>query len=454
MTNFGALALREAMNDMRSPTTRSRSAQQGAASLFVALMLLLGGTIIAFFANRGFIFEQRTSANQYRATKAFELAEAGAEWALGKLNESVPLVAGANCTAGGATATFRQRYATPTTGAGASPGRLVVNGTLMPRCRINQAGVAVCDCQETAGTLANLGSADNDQGLFGVRFVQVPGDDAAVEIISRGCTHGDAVCDPSSTSSPAEATAVVRVIAKVVPAVPAGPGAALTARSVTVSGGNVSVVNSHQPSNGMTINAGGAVRTGSTLAVYSVPGTPSRDSIRDNDSSLANVTAADEDLFFARFFGQTMSNYSTTDPDVIRINGCTAAACGAQVMGYINQGLRGPRFFVDGDVTFDSAIVGGSTLGAADNPVVMVTNGTLAISGNVTVHGVFYGASIDATGAGTTAINGALVSRGAFDKSSGTLNVFYDPSLWSGMLKPTGRLARVPGSWRDTASEY
>jgi Tfp pilus assembly protein PilX len=454
MTNFGVLAPLEAMNDMRSLTTRSRFAQQGAASLLVALMLLLGGTIIAFFANRGFIFEQRTSANQYRATKAFELAEAGAEWALGKLNESVPLVAGASCTAGGAAATFRQRYATPTAGAGASPGRLAVNGTLMPRCRVNQLGVAACDCQETTGTSANLGSADNDQGFFGVRFVQVPGDDTAVEIISRGCTHGDALCDPSATSSSAEATAVVRVIAKVVPAVPAGPGAALTARSVTVSGGNLNVVNSHQPSNGITINAGGAVPTGSTVAVYSVPGTPSRASIIDNDASLANVTAAAEDLFFARFFGQTMSSYGAADPDVIRISGCAAAACGAQVMNYINQGLRGPRFFVDGDVTFDSAIVGGSTLGAADNPVVIATNGTLAISGNFTTNGVFYAAAIDATGAGTTTVNGALISRGAFDKSSGTLNVFYDPSLWSGTLKPTGRLARVPGSWRDKAAEY
>jgi Tfp pilus assembly protein PilX len=457
MTSFGALAPPDAMNTVRPPMrqlhTRSRFAQHGAASLLVALILLLGGTIIAFYANRSFIFEQRTSANQYRATKAFELAEAGTEWALGKLNEGLPLITGTTCATGGGAAntTFRERYATPT----ASPARLIVNSTLVPRCRINQAGIAACDCQEAAATLATLGSADSDQGYFGVRFAPVAGDDLAVEIIARGCTVGDAVCNPTATSSSADATALVRVIAKVVPAVPVGPGAALTAASVAVTGGSLNVVNSDQRGNGITINAGSAVATGSTVSVYSVPGTPSLASIIDSDASLANVTtAAAENLFFARFFGQTLNSYSTSDPDVIRIGGCNAAACGAEIMGHITRGLRAPRFFVQGDVTFDGAIVGGATLGSAANPVVIAASGTLAVSGNVTAHGVFYAAAIDATGAGVTTINGAMVSRGAFSKAGGTLNLIYDPSPWSGTLAPHGRLARVPGSWRDKATDY
>ncbi len=463
------------MTTMQSIHTRSRHAQQGAASLLVALILLLGGTIIAFYANRSFIFEQRTSANQYRATKAFELAEAGIEWSLGKLNEGLPLVTGTTCATGGAAAddTFRDRYAAPTAASGVSTGRLVVvipppplpapAPSPMLRCRITQAGVAACDCQATSGTLASLGGADNDQGYFGVRLRQVtPSDDLAVEIISRGCTVGDAVCDPIATGSSADATAVVRVIAKVVPSSPTGPGAALTAASVSVTGTGtaLNVVNSNQRSNGITINAGSAVATGTNVSVYSVPGTPSRNSIIGDDASLAGVTAADESAFFARFFGQPLNSYSSTDPDVIRISGCSAAACGTQIMGYINRGLRAPRFFVDGDVTFDSVIIGGATLRALDNspvsnlPVVVVSNGTLRISGTFTAYGVFYAASVDATGSGTTTINGALVSRGAFNKASGTLNLIYDPSLWSGALKPHGRLARVPGSWRDKATDY
>jgi Tfp pilus assembly protein PilX len=456
MTSFGALAPHNAMNTMQAHHSSSRFTQHGAASLVVALVLLLGGTIIAFYANRSFIFEQRTSANQYRATKAFELAEAGTEWALGKLNEGLPLVAGTTCATGGAAGatTFRDRYATPT----ASPSRLIVNTTLVPRCRINQAGVAACDCQETAGTLAALGSADNDQGHFGVRFAPVPADVLAVEIIARGCTVGDAVCDPSATSSSADATAVVRVIAKVVPSSPAGPGAALTAGSVSVTGSTttLNVVNSDQRSNGITINAGGAVATGAHINAYSVPGTPSSNSILGDDASLLNVTTpAAENLFFARFFGQPLNSYSAADPDVIHISGADAAARGAEVMSYINRGLRAPRFFVPGDITFDSTVVGGGALGSAVNPIVIAATGNLSMSGTFTAYGVFYAAAInDATGAGTTTVNGALVTPGAFSKASGTLNLVYDPSLWSGTLAPHGRLARVPGSWRDKATDY
>ena len=64
-----------------------RLRQRGAASLVVAMILLFGMTMVAFYANRGLLFEQRTSANQYRATSAFEVAEAGLEWATARLNE-------------------------------------------------------------------------------------------------------------------------------------------------------------------------------------------------------------------------------------------------------------------------------------------------------------------------------------------------------------------------------
>jgi Tfp pilus assembly protein PilX len=64
---------------MRAKNMKPASAQQGAATLVISLVLLFGMTVAAFFANRGLIFEQKTSANQYRSTRAFEMAEAGLE---------------------------------------------------------------------------------------------------------------------------------------------------------------------------------------------------------------------------------------------------------------------------------------------------------------------------------------------------------------------------------------
>lgn len=450
----------------QSSLNRSRRAQRGAASLLVALMLLLGGTVIAFFANRGFIFEQRTSANQYRATKAFELAEAGVEWGIGKLNEGLPLVADTTCATGGAATSpsFRDRYATPTPGAAGAPGSLNTSFSSMPSCRFDAAGAATCVCPTTASTTASHASSFSDQGRFGVRFRG--GADATVEIISRGCTGGAAACDPDNANyADADATAIVRVLVKVVPTVPSGPAAALTTGSAAVTGGNLNVINTHAPSNGITIHSGTTVQTGSGTAVYTLPGTPPRASILDNDPTLSSLTLAGEDAFFANFFGQTLTNYRTVDPDVIRIGASGAGAynctggnsCGSVLRSILDTGVRNPRVFVDGDITLDG---GGSVWGSPTNFMTIVSNGTMEMRANITAYGVFYAAAATATenwdfdGSGTATIYGAFISRGNFDKGSGTLNLIYDPSLWNSNGAPVGRLVKLPGSWRDKASDF
>jgi hypothetical protein len=459
------------------PLVDSRRRQRGAASLFVALMLLLGGTIIAFFANRGFIFEQRTSANQYRATKAFELAEAGAEWALGKLNEQMMLASTTSCAPAGTTAgaanSFYDRYTNPqpaascTGGVGCfNPPAISALTNVMSGCRISATGVATCECPSAAGAIL---ATNPEEGRFGVR-IGPAGDSSMVEIIARGCTNGTDACDPNLTST-ADATAVVRLLAKVVPAVPSGPAAALTTGSATVTGGNMHVVNNDQTSNGITIHAGTTVNLGGSTNVYTLPGTPPRASVLDNDPSLADLTNASADAFFANYFGQTLTSYRDTDADVIRLgpnapvaaNVCnSASACGDRVTAILATGVRNPRFYVEGNVSWN-----GGTLGAASNPIIVVvgplsngTGGDIELRGGVTAYGLFYSASVTAsenwdwTGSGGATIYGAFISRGNFDNASGNMRLIYDPSLWSSALPPVGRLIRVPGSWRDKATTF
>jgi hypothetical protein len=441
------------------PPLRSRR-QHGAASLFVALALLLGGTVITFFANRSFIFEQRTSVNQFRSTKAFELAEAGAEWAIGRLNENLPLAAAPSCAAGGpaSNATFRVRYAAPTAAvAPATAGSLVANTAAAPGCRIDAAGVTNCDCP-TAATASLSAPAADEQGRFAVRFASVAPD--TVEIVSRGCVNvvGDVACDPSSTAVQSDATATVRMLVKVVPAIAAGPAAALTTGSATVTGGNMHVVNMDPLSNGVTIHAGSTVNLGGSTNVYTLPGTAPLTSIRDNDPALADLTNSDPtgDRFFANYFGQSLSNYRTADPDVIRL-GPTAPVvenrcsdCANRIEEILATGVRNPRFYVDGDVAFN-----GGAIGSSSNPVVLVVNGDIELRGNVTAYGLFYVAGATAlenwawSGSGAATVYGAFISRGRFDNASGNMRLVYDPSLWSVAGAPVGRLVRVPGSWRD-----
>ena len=70
--------------------------ERGVATVPVVLILLLGLAIMGLYANRGLVFEQRTAANQARATQAFEIAEAGLGWALAMLN--APAAIGADAS--------------------------------------------------------------------------------------------------------------------------------------------------------------------------------------------------------------------------------------------------------------------------------------------------------------------------------------------------------------------
>ena len=71
---------------MKKPRHPGPSPQRGAAALIVVLLLFFIISLVAAYAGRNLIFEQRTSTNQYRATQAFEAAEAGLEWAVAMLN--------------------------------------------------------------------------------------------------------------------------------------------------------------------------------------------------------------------------------------------------------------------------------------------------------------------------------------------------------------------------------
>jgi PilX N-terminal len=448
-------------------------AQRGAVSLLVALVLLLGGTLIAFFANRGFIFEQRTSANQYRAASAFELADAGIEWAVGRLNERMPLLAADSCATGGAdTPTraddFRDRYVFPRSPAPPAlpnwsfnpPPVTPVPPPRYPQCRFDPTQVATnggwtCSCPLTDPTLPAppaLGSPE--QGRFGVRFIPVPADRTSVEIIARGCSNG-ATCDPNVAPADADATALVRVLVRLRPFVTGGPTAALTTGTATVSGGNLNVVNQHAPSNGITIHAGTTVQMGSGTNAFTLPGTPPRASILDNDATLANLTTADDDAFFAKFFSQDIASYAA---NAIRLSSSDPQTNANAIMDAVNRpGACELQFYVNGNARFTNGVVNGrniTTIGRPECPVVLVITGELDMQGTVNGWGLFYSATASAgdlvnPGGGTATINGAFISRGGFRKQgAGTFNIVYDPYLW-GSGKPGARLAKVPGSWRD-----
>lgn len=451
------------------------SKQRGAAALAMAMVLLFAMTVIAFFANRSQIFEQRTSANQVRYSKGFELAEAGMEWAIARLNDPLTLTAG-TCTpgVGAGLLSFRDRYVRPTAAdATHATGWFNVVSTSYPGCEVNPStGAATCSCP--AAGAATLSTPTQPRFRIQFNFVTVANnattDDQAIEIISRGCTNADP-CDPSQAATSSDSSTLIRTLVKVRPTFPTIPGAGMISGSTTLVGGSINVINTDTKSNGITINTGSTVEINANgFWVQSLPGTAPAQSILDNDPSLLNLTNADStgELFFSSFFGQGFDGYKAdSNTKVLTAGGGGAAAnqcssasdCGAAVSYWINRGIT--NFWVDGAVDFGASnmpTVG--TLGTASKPVSLATGGDLSFGSNVNAYGIFYSASAtvntDATlGNGNPTIVGSFISRGDINKQgAGNLTVAYNGSLFGVTAPPTGILVPVPGSWRDKATPY
>ena len=448
---------------------RPRQRQRGAAALAVSLLLLFGLTIVAFFANRGFIFEQRTSANQYRSTKAFEMAEAGIEWATARLNEQInigPATDPFSCAPGAGTQTFRERYLNPTV-VGTVGFNIVTVNPPRPGCSIAANGAVTCSCPPS-GSAPVLGTSTDPR--FTVQFNPVASDPTAVELVAFGCTSGT-TCDPSAAAAQ-EASAVVRVLLKVVPQFPNPPGAGLITGSSAVPGGNLNVINMDPKSNGITINSGTVVDLTGSTTVTTLPGTPPRASVLDNDPSLKALTDADAsgNTFFQSFFGTSIDAYKsssqtwtvgdcTNAPIPARCTSCAnGTACGAAVSAAYNNGVT--QFWANADVEFNNGnlpTVG--TVGTATKPLTFAGSGAVEMKSNLTAYGLFYAATATATenwdyaGSGSAKVIGAFVSRGDFIKGTGTLDLIYDPNIF-GTGAINGLLVRVPGSWRDKLTAF
>lgn len=439
--------------------------QRGAVTLVISLVLIFGMTVAAFFANRALIFEQKTSVNQYRSTRAFEMAEAGLEWAIARLNDDIFIAASPACTTNTGTQSFRDRYLQP---AGTEPVTFNPLTTTRAGCSVDSNGNTTCSCP-TGTTVPSLGAATDPR--FTVQFNPDPGGDlTTVEIVSYGCTNAGAPCDPGSTATP-DGVAVVRSLIKIRPKFPNAPGAGLVAGASATTGGNLRVINLDVKSNGITINSGTTVALGMGTEVTTLPGTPPRASILDNDPSLNELAYADAngDLYFQSFFGQSLAQYqnspltwlitSAACGTRVRCTSCaTANSCGSAISTAVNQGAT--QFWADTNVAFSNGNMPSvGTLGTVQRPISLAGSASLELKGNITAYGMFYVATAtvadnwDYTGSGSAKVYGSFVTRGDFNKGAGTLDLIYAPHIFQSG-QGTGLVVRVPGSWRDKETAF
>ncbi len=412
--------------------------QRGAAALVVILALLLVMTLLAAYADRNLVFELRAAQNQYRAARAFEAAEAGADWAVAMLNDPRPI--DARCAAAASpTLSFRERLleADAVTQA-LRPREWSDGGTLRPlRARCTQhAGGLSCDCA-VPGSAPAPGTANDapgsDASSFEIQFSAASAP-RAIELHSSACvTEG---CEPGAA---APFDAHVHETLGLLPGLASAPVASLTVKgNVTTDGSAFIVSNTDAASGGITVHAGERiVLPGATLRT--APGGSPTLSTIDDDQILASV---DADRFFVSFFGVPKTLWR-------KHPGLAPLHCPSDCTATLMQTLSGagPRMvWVDGDLRLS----GPASFGTDSAPVIVVASGTLQVTGPVMVRGLIYahGIVVEGHAASPALVQGAAVSEGDF-AASGPVSVVYDATLLANLKATTGTFTRLPGSWKD-----
>ncbi|MEP6739377.1 MAG: PilX N-terminal domain-containing pilus assembly protein [Caldimonas sp.] len=413
--------------------------QRGVATLVVTTLLCFAMILVVGYTNRNLVVEQRASANQYRATQAFEAAEAGVEWSLARLNDATRI--GADClpsTDVGAVS-FRDRYLRFTGVAGDITSATWDDaGAAVPlraACVRGDAGWS-CSCPATGAPVLSAPDGSATATAFSVEFAAGPRP-GVVRAIATGCTRADSVCT-AAIDSGHDAASRVEVAFALVPGLHSAPAAALTVRGDIDAGtAALGAHNRDAALGGLALHAGGRV-TASALRLTAPAGSPLGGAIASGDTALAGL---DGERFFARFFGMDKATWMA-QPAVVRV--ACASDCASVIAAAIAAGSR--LIAIDGDLSLD----GPTIFATPADPVVLVAAGEVRLSGAVTLHGIVDGASLawnDAAAPGAL-VRGAALADGNYT-GNGAADFAHDSAVLGRLKTRTGSFARINGSWKD-----
>jgi hypothetical protein len=418
-------------------------------------------SLVAAYASRNLIFEQRTSANNYRSTQAFEAAEAGLEWALAMLNGGRMDAVCAPSTDVARNA-FRERFLAADANGNLNASTWNNAGTATPLRPACVRGIAdwACSCPATGNPVVAAPGGDNTSPVFVLRFETVATQPGVVRVFSQGCSSWGTPCIDGAANR-ADANAEVNALFGLAPALTQVPVAAITVRG-TLDAPNAVFANDF--AEGVAINAGRAANI--TISNVTGPaGTPVGARVLiDGDATLSPLVTAggmtQGEMMFLAAFGAPPAAYRL-QPAVVRVDCATDCTTRLQTAA---DGHPGRVIWVDGDLVLPANTT--MTLGAAAAPVVLVAAGNVSVGAgsNVVLNGLVYvrGASLDASGSNTL-VNGVFIAEGEAAGANegrftivGAPRIAFDPAATDVLKKVQARqvldfgsFARLPGSWRD-----
>jgi hypothetical protein len=399
---------------------QSKLRQHGSATLLVSLLILVGATLIVMFSARTSLMEQRISGNEIRTKQASNAAQAGLDEALayltnGSRNEIEPF-----------------------------SGNLADGSSYRAAFWDNSVALTLANnmCPDAPGT-PNGYQAPPPRFVAGDPPVRVP-----FIIYSCGWSDDSAARQP------------MLITVQLQPPLPDNPPAPLIARGMVNTNGHARVLNYYTSLTvwaGQSLAVSGDAGTTFIRDPLAQPNTPTFSIADATDGTLPgpsvenrfdfvgttvgnraglDVLMDDFDLgsrtpeeFFQAFMGATKQDFKNDDT--------------TQIMNSSDlNGVKGRKIWVDGDVD----ISGNQVIGTPDEPVILVIDGTLRISGGPLFYGLLY-VTGNMTGTGGIHFFGSTIVEGNND-TKGTPRYIYDPYIL-GRLNPLGPIAGIAGTWRD-----
>lgn len=424
------------------PAVRTRQqAQRGAATLVTVMMLFLIMALLAAYANRSLLFEQRVAASYFRAGLAQEAAEGAVEWTLAQLNGTA-IDASCKPVANGG-----QRFADKYLAFDLSDRRLSSRITaqyLVDCARDTVNGGWACRCPAADAAHVARAAMGGDQLTPSFTINLASGKrSGTLEILALGCT--DSVVDKcredrANISKSQVAVARTQVLLGLVSAVRTPPAAPLVVKgNISSSGAGLGLHNSDARSGGLLATIGGAWPSPVESRLDTVPGAAISQAVLQGDAGLA---AASAEAVFMMYMGTSLARYP--QHAAVRTLNCNGD-CGTDLAAAYQGGQR--MVWVSGALSIGSNQV----LGAAGDPLLIVATGDVTLTGPFQLNGMLVtpgNVNWSNDSGQPSLINGILLAGGNL-QTTGRMDVVYQQVVADHLRNRMGSFVRVSGSWID-----
>lgn len=429
----------------RRPDMTAPLAQRGAATLVVVMVLFLVMALLAAYANRSLMFEQRISGSYYRASMAQELADGGVDWAVAMLNGTG---IDANCqpVATGGTR-FVDRYLAVSPVDRGILTRMSVGTDTAVDCVRTEAGLSCrCPAPGTRTTQPTTTSPDSLVPSFGIAIGSATDlHYGSFQVTSQGCSDSsvdNCASGALNRSQRAAATSVQTASIAFVAAVPSTPASPLTVKGhlSTAGSGGLGLHNADPASSGLLVVSGEAAPVLNEARMDSVPGTPLGQSGVFDDDALKSLSA---DRFFRTYMGMAATRYQN-HPALRKVT-CTAGDCGPNLQAAYAAGQR--ILWVEGPMAISTNVV----IGTVGDPLLIIVNGATTLTGPMQINGMLVVlGDLDWTNTGglTSLITGMLLVQGDMI-ATGDMDIQYQQSIANLLRNRLGSYARVSGGQFD-----